>query len=165
MAIGDAVARVEMTPELVGALAGLRDLQLAEDAHPAIWAAVVAAVMLVLGAAIVWRHRHRWRDLRQLSAFRREFAGSGDACRLARNLVDLLRESGCRSQPPMPPGLAGDDFLAWLDSRAPRRDRGAFVTGIGRVLDSWPYRVATTGDAAHADALVRLVQRWCRANG
>jgi hypothetical protein len=78
-------------------------------------------------------------------------------------LASLLRAAARRPRrgAPMPPGLAGERFLAWLDERAPAADRGAFLGGPGRVLAEAPYAAHPAPVAA---PLARLAERWLKAN-
>jgi hypothetical protein len=172
-----------LTPEMLRALAELHDLQLAEGAEPALWPWLFAAVILA-GAALLawaWWRRPQRRGRRRLaqieSSYRARRAASPAAAdagpALVAAIASLLRAAATdsRRRPPMPPGLAGDDWLRWLDRQAPAADRGAFVSGVGRELLHWPYAppAAGTGAAAldptRADALLALTARWLRAEG
>lgn len=159
--------------ELAKALEGLRDLQLPEAAGPSTLAipallAVLAAVIAI--AALAHLRSPRQRALRELAAIRRrdlDPAAQGGA------VLGLLRNAAVRSgrkrRPPMPPGLAGERFLRWLDEHAPAPDRGRFVGGPGRALADLPYRApgaAAFDPAEHAELaeLFGLARRWLKAN-
>ena len=104
-AVGELAGRVAMTPELVEALAGLRDLQTASggDAIAVLVSALAAIVVLACLAA--WRYRHRLAALRRLQRLQREFERTAAAPDFASGVARLLREAAARRHPPMPPGL------------------------------------------------------------
>lgn len=165
---------VVMTPEILRALAGLRDLQLHAvggiAADHGRWlglvAGLVAAVVGVLALAAMWGLLHpkgrAWRRWRALDRARRDERLPASETTAA--LAALLREVASSSRAgAMPPGLAGERWLAWLDARAPRRDRGAFLDGAGRPLADLPYLPAGAV-AAGDDELFELAARWLWAN-
>lgn len=164
---GDVVA---MTPELVRALDGLRDLQLAGPAVPLWlpWAGAAALAAAIL-AVSVWRRRPRQaarRRLRRLhEAFRAKPAGVGAASAAVDGIHRILRAEATRPGrfDRVPPGLAGEDWLRWLDARTAPADRGAFVTGPGRWLATQPYAPGTASiDASEIEALFALAGRWLK---
>lgn len=102
-------------------------------------------------------------------------------------LCRLLREVGARPGHPsalvkrgpgkrdgnetlaMAPGLAGEEWLSWLDQRAPAGDRGAWTGNAGQELLRWPYQrpdaiVPADVDPARLAELFALAARWLRAN-
>lgn len=169
-----------LTPEIVGALAGLHDLQLAAPGAWSPWLLIVAGSLFSVVAllALTWWRRPARRLLRRLRlielAYRK--AGDGSPGASARQLVEgvsnLLRDAAIRSHnaPRMPAGLAGDDWLRWLDVHAPPADRGAFLGVVGQCLLEWPFvRPAASVrpddfGAERADELLALAARWLRAN-
>lgn len=130
------------------------------------WVAATIAILMLLGgfAATRWlagfrRRRPLRRALGELSRLADAHRRDGDTTRLVRGLSALLRHYAMSRFPARAvAGLAGDDWLRFLDSRG---GEGAFTDGIGTVLASRPYRP----DGAIDDkALVALVGRWLRAN-
>ena len=169
MSGSDALA---MTPELLEALEGLRDLQLAPalGAEAAIadsgW---VLALLLIAGAAwLRWRRHPRQRALAVLQRLHRDFSATGNAGRYVNDLAVLLRlaASSGRGAPEFPPGIAGPAWLAWLDQRAPAADCGSFSAGPGRLLTLLPFVPSATevAEPAEIEALHGLSTRWLRAN-
>ncbi len=129
------------------------------------WLIAVAVTVLIL--ALLW-----WRDQRQryplgswqkdaqrrLRALRRRLE-EWDSKTVAGELSELLRRIAmARHGREACAGLAGDEWLAWLQARDPSdfdwNDRG-------RLLLELPY--APTGTPEHSDALRQLIdatQRW-----
>jgi hypothetical protein len=165
---------VAMTPEVLGALEGLRDLQLDGPPYPS-WTFGTVTIGLVLVAVLLawiwWRHPNRaaLRRFRQLHADMRANPSGGAASRLAvESLNHILRAEALRSDrsDPMPPGLSGGDWLRWLDDRAPPPDRGVFVAGAGRLLAELPFAPPDAKvDPAELEALFALAARWLKHVG
>lgn len=170
MTVGGTDERVVLTPEILEALAGLHDLQLADIRHlapghqSAYWLVVSAIVTVLL--LVIWLRRPRQRRLRRLATLRGQCCGPTGvtSVRLA-DLVELLREAGASAG--MPPGRSGEVWLGWLDSRAPATDRGAFTGGVGRQLLVWPYLPESRPilESERVAELFALVGRWLKANG
>lgn len=174
-------AAVPLSPELLRALDELHDLQLAEVGGATPWSWLIVALVFAGAALLAWlwwrRPARPWlRRLRQIErTYRADCARSpaADGPALVAAIAALLREAAThpRYSPRMPAGLAGDDWLRWLDDQAPHADRGAFVSGVGRDFLHWPF-VARDGmaapvgfDPARAEALLTLAARWLRARG
>lgn len=151
---------VPLTPEILRALAELHDLQLHLVAlsapGPARWPLVLLFGGLLLGGliALYWWRRPKQRLLRRLRRLHRACrAAAGEAPPRAdpsptavtlgaiSALAGLLRDTAIHRRPPpaMPPGLAGDDWLRWLDAQAPKADRGRFESGVGRIFLYAPF--------------------------
>lgn len=175
----DSVAQ-PLTPEILRALAGLHDLQLATPGIWSPWLLIVAGSLFSVLALLVliWWRRPAQRLLRRLRlielAYRKAADGSpgASARQLVEGVSNLLRETAIRSckAPRMPAGLAGDDWLRWLDVHAPPADRGAFVGVVGQSLIEWPFvrpAASVRSDdfgVVRADELLALAARWLRAN-
>lgn len=173
-----AEAPVTMTPEMVRALAGLHDLQVVEsrlvapsvvsgDLPLAPLAAGMAVLLIFCAAWFLWRRSPRRRRLRALAALEAGWRGGAPAPPSAAALATLLREAaGQRKNGPMPAGLSGEAWLAWIDRRAPAADRGAFLQGGGRLLLDQPFRAAPPpGEPTDLAPLFALSRRWLRVNG
>lgn len=174
-------ATVPLSPDMLRALAELHDLQLAGVGDPPPWFWLIVALVVAGAALVAWlwwrRPERRWlRRLRQVERSYRANCGRSPAVaaagpELVAAIAALLREAATdpRRWPSMPAGLAGEDWLRWLDERAPGADRGVFVDGVGRDLLHWPFvprerRTAPVDfDPARADALLTLAARWLRA--
>lgn len=168
---------VPLSPEMLRALAELHDLQLAGGGDPTPWLWTIVVLVLAVAALLarLWWQRpgRRWRRLGQAGRAYRAGCGRSSAAgpELVAAIAALLREAATdpRRSPPMPAGLAGDDWLRWLDEHAPHADRGAFVSGVGRDLLHWPFvprdrqPAPVDFDPERADALLTLAARWLRA--
>ena len=173
-----AEAVVALTPEMLQALFGLRELQWVEAvlvgrAIDGRWVLAGGAIFLALallsvGLFLHWQRLPRQRALASLRRMRDELAQSGDALRYVIELAALFRQAaGHRmGKASCPPGITGQDWLAWLDQAAPPADRGAFAGGPGRVLAVLPFArtAGATAESIDADALNALSERWLRLN-
>jgi hypothetical protein len=144
-------------------LGRMRDLHLPPP--PALWPPapgwwLLAVLAAAAAAALVWHLRRSGRrrraalaELRRLEA---RWSKDGDAAGLAAGVSVLLRRvalAGHRRDTVA--GLAGEDWLAWLDG-----GRGdAFSAGPGRALLTLPYG---GGGGEHAAALLALARQWLR---
>ena len=154
-------------PLVAARLEGLRDIKLPEleQIHwwppaPGWWLLLLLLLLLVP----TWRwvkertglHHHRWQAARsELVLVRRNYHASGDARALVRDLSVWLRRAamalyGRR----IAAGLAGDDWLTFLDKPMPVR---SFAKGAGRVLAMMPYRNRGIVDA---DVILALCEQW-----
>ncbi|MBF0294726.1 MAG: DUF4381 domain-containing protein [Magnetococcales bacterium] len=145
----------------------LRDIHLPDPVAwwppaPGWW--LVAATPVVL--FLVWwlyrhwskRHRLRRAALGELQRLEDAHAKRPDAQRLAADLSALLRRVAIAHHPPEEvAGLAGREWLAWLDRALPTPE---FSQGPGAVLISAPFQPDPDIDAA---ALLALCRRWIRA--
>lgn len=173
-------AAVPLSPEMLRALAELHDLQLAGVSNLEPWPWLLGVTLLAGAALLAWlwwrRPGRRWlRRLRQIErTYRADCAQSSVAAAgpaLVAAIAALLREAAIhpRHSPRMPAGLAGENWLRWLDEQAPPADRGVFVSGVGRDFLHWPFiardrTAAPVGfDPARAEALLTLAARWLRA--
>jgi hypothetical protein len=173
-----AEAAVALTPEMLQALSGLRELQWVEArlVHNAIdsgglmaHGAILLAMALLFGGLFVrWQRQPRQRALASLRRLRDDLARNGDAVRYVAELAALFRQATSRrvGKVSCPPGLTGQDWLAWLDQVAPPGDRGAFADGPGRVLAVLPFSrsAGALAESFDADGLQALSERWLRAN-
>ena len=167
-----------LTPEILQALAGLRDLQWVEAvaAGAAIdqrwWLAggaiLLALLLLLLGLFWRWRRQPRQRALASLRNLRHDLKQNGDVLRYVTELAALFRQASSHriGKTSCLPGITGQDWLAWLDQLAPQADQGAFLDGPGRVLAVLPFTrpAGEPTESIDADALHALAERWLRAN-
>lgn len=140
----------------------LRDIHLPDPIGwwpPAAGWWLLAILVPALVAGLVWLVRHRRRmtpiklALRELD-FLQGDAGLGADAKL-RRLSILLRQTALTLYPRQyVAGLAGEDWLHWLDETLgePR-----FSQGPGRILAEAPYRPAA---AANLDEVLRLCRDW-----
>jgi hypothetical protein len=144
----------------------LRDIHLPEPVGwwpPAIGWWLLAILVPALAAGLVWLVR-RWRRvtparlaLRELNSLQAD-AGLSPQEKL-RRLSALLRRIALTLHPRQQvAGLAGEDWLRWLDETLgePR-----FSRGPGRLLAEAPYRPVPE---ANLDELLALCRDWVRAS-
>lgn len=117
-----------------------------------IWLGLVVLVLLFLG---VWRLR----VVRNANAYRRaalaELAASGDD---PVAIADVLRRTALSAYPRQKvAGLAGDDWLAFLDVGY---NGQGFATETGRAMLSSPYRA----DPTPIDGLAALARDWVQSH-
>ena len=123
------------------------------------------AMLIVIAGIVLVRYLRRSRredvyraSLRELSAIRARFMEQQDSQRLAADLSRLLRRVAITIRPDREvAGLAGKDWLAWLDAQAGGDD---FTSGEGRFLEDGAYRPAV--ELQDAEALVALVENWLK---
>lgn len=147
----------------------LRDIHLPPP--PDMWPPVPIVLLLALAVALIaaWtvrRYRRQAplrRALHELNALSRAHASTPDPVALARGVSRLLRRYA-RSRFPHEnvAGLAGADWLRFLDAHGPHGD---FTRGPGAVLEELPYRApGTSGESVDAEALLRITRQWLRSN-
>jgi hypothetical protein len=161
------------------------------------WPLTLTALALILSglAGLVvlhWRRRPKQVAGRRLSAIESRYRdrvsrspdpSRSDAIAALAALGELLRDVAGRPvkpgrlsflplrpvRPAMPPGLAGEAFLDWLDQHAPSADRGGFAGSAGQLLLGWPFARPDAAaperpEPAAVDTLFALAARWLRAN-
>jgi len=155
------------------ALAGLRGYHLPDAVAwwppaPGWW--LLAALLLVLAAALtlylVRRRRRRAaarQALQELARLRSELVAGRRVDVFVRGLSRLLRRFALARFPrTQVAGLAGEDWLAFLDEHSGREAGEArFREGPGRLLAEAPYRPVAD---LPAEDLAVLVERWILHN-
>ena len=150
-------------------LADLRDLHLPPVpvlAGVAAWQIAVVLLFLLLWLAVTLWWGRRWLRrrsqrvaLRELAGLARDHRRAADSTRFIRGLSGLLRRYALvRFADVGVAGLSGPAWLQFLDAHG---GDGAFVLGVGAVLETRPYQASGAYDEA---ALLALVQRWLQAN-
>jgi hypothetical protein len=148
---------VPLTPEILRALAGLHDLQLQVVATPALgpagWplALLIGGLLLAGLSALYWAQRPKQRLLRRVRRLHRICRAAGEAQQRSGSpvpiaaviesisaLAGLLRDTAIDRRA-MPPGLAGEAWLRWLDAQAPKADHGRFESGAGQDFLQVPF--------------------------
>lgn len=130
------------------------------------WWVVAFAVLLLLAwvGALAWRRRRlaraRRRILGELAALEADFTRERSSERLAMISVLLRRLALSRYPRERVAGLAGTDWLRFLDESG---GNGQFAAGPGRVLAAAPYRRSIPHDM-DIEAFSRLVRDWVEAN-
>jgi len=156
---------------MITASIDLRDIHLPPP--PGIWPPapgwwVLLAAAIAVAVWLARRHR-RGRPLRaalrELDSVARTCAQTHDAVELARGIGAVLRRyARWRFPDALTAGLSG---TAWLDFLDAHGGQGEFVSGVGAVLDTLPYR-PTTATPALSDSetrtLLALARRWIRTN-
>ena len=157
-----------MNPALDPSQLPLRDIHLPDAIGwwpPAFgwWILVAAALVGVVAWAL--RHRAGWRHRAasvELTAALATLKGGGDPVVCAQRFSTTLRRFAMTSsgQPDQVAGLAGEPWLAYLDSRW---EREAFSRGAGRGLLMAPYVGAGRLDRERCLELGALCQAWIKA--
>lgn len=166
-------AAVALTPEMLKALAGLRELQWVGEASIGLafdgrwWIAAVLVLLTVFGLVIHWKRQPQQRALATLQQLRADYSCTGNVTAYVSALAGLLRQvaTAGHGRAICPAGITGMAWLEWLDQHAPTADCGAFSGGHGRALDVLPYArpAAGGGELVDVDALQGLAERWLRA--
>lgn len=139
---------------------------------PQTWGwAVLALLLLLLGAWLAWRARRRWqaRRFRRLAAQRlrqlrqclqSDAATAEQRLAAARELPALVRRVALAHAPrAQVAALQGQDWARWLDRSLPQ-GQAAFEHGAGRHLADWAYRPSAALPWAELDGLLALIERW-----
>jgi hypothetical protein len=153
----------------------LRDIHLPDPVGwwplaPGWW---VLAALLVLAAAVYGLHyylqRHRRVALAAVERFARMLAEGEDAVAVLQGVSPVIRrfamttarfaESRVGVDPVSVPGLVGERWLAYLDSRW---DRDDFVRGAGRLLVDAPYAPSGAIDAERAREAIDVCRAWLK---
>ncbi|MEG8130269.1 DUF4381 domain-containing protein [Xanthomonas hortorum] len=117
------------------------------------WGLVIAAVVLVLGAAWLWWWRRRRQQRRWLAAFDAELQSTTTPAQRLATLSVLLRRAA-RSVDAQADRLQGEAWLQFLDGRKSKTQ--AFSQGPGRtVLDGGFQRAPAVADLDAVQALAR----------
>ena len=162
-----------LTPEVLQALTGLRDLHLPlpEQRSDAQWFVFGLLFLLLVGLGIIawlrWRRRPRQLVLQKLRQCATSYRRSGQTERFLLDISCLLRQVAIARYGPLLAGLSGERWLHWLDEQMPPQGASvsrAFQEGVGRVLLDGPYQRPGQMGSASADDLLDLVRRWLRAN-
>ncbi len=111
---------------------------------------VVVAILLLAGVVIAVRLRRRYRA----NAYRRDALRELDAARHdPAAIADILRRTALAAYPRRNvAGLAGEDWLRFLDEHGPGKD---FSQGPGRLVAEAPYRTESEDPA-----LYRVARSW-----
>lgn len=147
----------------------LRDIHAAPP--PGLWppapgwwvVAILLTVLLLLG--LLWLRR-RFRARRFRHRVMLELERISDSCRDNRT-DELIAETGVwlrrialrRYPPEQVASLTGSAWLEFLDATG---GEGEFCNGVGRVLETGPYRPRTP--AVAVDSLLDLARSWGRKN-
>jgi hypothetical protein len=138
------------------------------------WWLLVALGLVALAAYGVhyYLQRHRRAALAAVERLRRELAHGGDAAAVLRRLSTVMRRFAMTTashgheiraaegfDPDSVPGLVGERWLAYLDSRW---ERDGFSRGAGRVLTAAPYVRTGAADAAAALDALALCDSWLK---
>ena len=157
-----------MNPALDPTQLPLRDIHLPEAIGwwpPAVGWWLLAGVLLVGVAVWALRHRAGWRQrvaLAELTAALAALRAGGDPALCAQRFSITLKRFAMTlsDRPERVAGLAGEPWLAYLDSRW---EREAFSQGAGRGLLSAPWVAAGRLDRERCLELGVLCQAWIKA--
>ena len=151
-------------------LSTLRDIHLPPDPAwwpPAAgWWLLAALVVLLAGALAFWwrrvarRRRPQREALRALAALRVALARGEAPHRVAAESASLLRRAALSRFPP--PRVAGLTGRAWLEFLRAHGGGPGLAAGEADLLVTAPY--APRCDAAEAEKVIRLCERWIRAS-
>ncbi len=157
-----------MNPALDPSQLPLRDIHLPDAVAwwpPAIGWWILAGAVLVAAFLWVWRYRAAWRRraaLLELKGTLDTLRAGADPALCAQRFSTTLRRFAMTSSeaPERVAGLAGERWLAYLDSRW---EREAFTRGAGRGLLTAPYIGAGRLDQESCLELGLLCQAWVNA--
>jgi len=133
---------------------------------------VLAALLALALAALLWRGLRRWRanrhrrralaELRLLRAQLQAVAPPARRLQAARQLPELVRRLALAHAPrnEVAP-LQGEAWSAWLDRSLGDAEQ-PFTRGPGRHLTGWAYRPEAALPWDELDALLALLERWIR---
>jgi len=148
----------------------LRDIHLPDAVSwwpPAIgWWLLAGAILLSIGAIIVWRrHREAQRNAPtiiaglELARLRADWVEHGDAQRFVNELSTWLRRAGMSiSSRQQAASLTGADWSAFLDDIA---GESVFGTASAQLIAEAPYRKLASPDG---EKMLVLCERWLAAS-